>query len=142
MKGACLSHCQRVIRRCKRWLFLPGVSQSSPRKGVQRNLPLMRPLFNLDQSEVSINPRLGGGTRYFKHRASFDHQTAPHLRLLTIVVEHHESELGVSRSNFWKGFLYPCGVERRNSENVAFKASRAISTAGGNWREWLGRHHP
>ena len=87
MKRACLSHCQQVIHRCSRWLLLTGV-RKTPREGVQRNLPLMRPLFNLDQGKVSINPRLGGGTRYFKHGVSLDHQTAPHLRLLSIGVEH------------------------------------------------------
>ena len=58
----------------------------------------MRPLFDLDKSEVRVNPRLGGRTRYFKHRASFNYQTAPHLRPLAIGIEHQDFQLWVSRS--------------------------------------------
>src|SRR5438477_5179360 len=104
VKGARFSHSQRVILSSKGWRLLARVRRR-PRKRVQRNLRLMRSLCNLDESEIRINPRLGGRTRYFQHRPSFDDQTAAHLRLLTIGIEHQESDFGVSRSQFRKRFL-------------------------------------
>ena len=99
MKGACLSHCQRVSRPLSALVVdAPESDGPQPRKGVQRNLPRLRSLFNLDQSEIRVNPRLRGGTRHFQYRSSLDHQTAPHLRLLAIGIEYDESELRVSRS--------------------------------------------
>src|SRR5271169_3342683 len=102
MEGGCLSECQREILRCKRWWLMAGVRRLSPRKGVQGSLLRMRPLFYLDESEVRVNPRLGGRTRNSKHRAPLNHQIASHLRQLTIRVEHKEPELGVSQAQFWK----------------------------------------